>query len=75
MTTRGEARLRNEWGALRQSVRGEAQARQGEVRAVRHSSWWRDVIREMTSRKAAVKAGLVCWVGVGWQRKRGTGWV
>lgn len=75
MTTRGEARLRNESGVFRQSVRGAEQDRQGEVSRVMHSAWCWDVISERTSMKAEERAGLVCWSGVGWQRKRGTGCV
>lgn len=32
-------------------------------------------MRDMTSTKASLKAGLVCWDGAGWHRKRGTGCV
>lgn len=75
MTTTGSARLRKEEGDLRQSVVGEAQARQGEVRAAMHSVWCWAVMRAMTSMKASLKAALVCWDSAGWQRKRGTGCV
>ena len=57
---------------------GAAQARQGveeEARRAMHSAWCWAVIRERMSRKADWRAWFDCWVGVGWQRKEGMGWV
>lgn len=65
MTTRCEQRWRNDNGALRQEVGERRRSGKGEFRAVRHSWWWREVMRVRMSMKAVV------WVGVG--RGRG-GW-